>query len=136
MVAIGALPDVKNRALEVDVRPAQATQFRGAQAGEDPSQQQRPAGACQVGNDRANLVGGRDVDAGPGMKRAASGASAASSRSASAAEIAYHVLPHQPALLRVGQDGAKRAHHSTHHGRGAVLRQLVFEGANHRDRQL
>ena len=51
------------------------------------------------------------------------------------AQGAHHVLSDQAALLRVGQDGAERAADLAHHGRRAVERQLVLEGAHHRRRE-
>src|SRR5262249_46094485 len=65
-IAIGALPDVKLAALEVNVGPSQAAQLGGAEAGEDCSEQHGPEASgrgVELADDCTHLVRCRYVDA-------------------------------------------------------------------------
>src|SRR5262249_32406868 len=122
LVTVGALADMEDGALEIDVRPAQPTEFTRAQAGEDRSQQQRPPDAVQVGNDRANFRRCRDVDPDPQFT-----ALARVGAPRSAAQAVDDVLRHQPALLGVGDDRAERAQYLAHQYGRAVPREPILE---------
>jgi hypothetical protein len=45
-------------------------------------------------------------------------------------------LRHQAALLRVSEHAAERREDLTHHGRGAIAAQAIFEGTGRGHRQL
>jgi hypothetical protein len=89
-----------------------------------------------VGYDGADLGRGGDVD--PDLEPAA--LALVDARLAVAptgpAQVMHHVLRHQSTLLSIGQDGSERAHHNANHDGRAVFRELVFERARHRHRQL
>src|SRR5215831_10343581 len=65
MEAVGTLADVELVAGQVDIRPAQAAQFRCPQAGKDRRQQKRlvTSAAIEAGDDGPNFRRRRNVDA-------------------------------------------------------------------------
>ena len=123
------------RPLEIDVAPAKAAQLGSAQAGEDRGEQQHPeapGAGVERAYDRAHLGRRGDVDVGLELAGALGTA-----RALSLAQGIDHVLRHQPAFLRIGEDGAERAADVTHHGRRApVTEEPVFESAHQGHGQL
>src|SRR5262249_31872467 len=57
-----ALAQMELAAPEINIRPPQPAQLRRPQPGEDRSQQQRPPSSRQMLDERAYLVGRRDID--------------------------------------------------------------------------
>src|SRR5215472_9345290 len=134
-VAVSALAHVKLNALEVDVLPPQPAKLRGAQAGEDRGQEQRPP-ARGVGDDGegvddgAYLGGRRDVDADLELAVAL-----AAALTTVLAQRVDDVLSDEAALLGVGEKSAERAASLAHHRwRASLLAQPVLEATDQRGR--
>src|SRR5215471_6971005 len=101
---------------EVDVGPAQTSEFGCTQAGKDGREQEGAPTPLQGADDCSDFFRCRNVDANPELAFGAALGLTLLAPSSARSNLAYDIAGDQPVLLRVGQQGAEVAANTLDHG--------------------